>query len=91
MVEQALEIPERVLGRHEAYVLRVPGLVRRDGEGDEGGRPAEDGLGRFRNVREAEAALCGADGVVGEEGDERGVRVLGSRFEQGGEGFEGLG
>lgn len=84
MREQAVEVPEGILGPHDADVLRVPGLVRGDGEVDELGRFAEDGPGRLLDVVEAEAALGGGDGV-GEEGEERGVRVRLGRFEQGAE------
>ena len=90
MREQAVEIAERIFHLHDAQVLRVLGLICRDGKIDELVRSAEDEFGRFGDVVEAEAALCGGDGV-GEEGDEGGVGVCLGRFEQGGEGLEGLG
>ena len=90
MREQAVEIAKGIFSLHDAYVLRVLGLERRDGEVDELVRLAEDEVGRFGDVVETEAALGGGD-CVGEEGDEGGVVVCFSRFEQGAEGLEGLG
>ena len=79
MREQAVEIAKRIFRLHDAQVLRVLGLVRRDGEIDELVRAAEDEFGRFGDVVEAEAAFCGGDGVD-EEGDEGGVGVCLARF-----------